>query len=111
MQLVDLGIRLFDEASSDGDTKAAERRGKRSLRRRLRRLRLKKHNLLHLFAEYNLVDGQNFDEKVDNAKKIIESIDDNISPLDLKLKGLKEPLTNKELVIALYSYMKSKMIQ
>lgn len=105
MQLVDLGVRLFDEASSDGNTKAAERRSKRSLRRRLRRLRFKKHNLLHLFAKYNLVEGQTFDEKVDNAKKIIENVDDDISPLDIKLKGLKEPLSNKELIIALYSYM------
>ena len=105
MQLVDLGVRLFDESSSDGDTKAAERRGKRSLRRRLRRLRFKKHNLLHLFAKYNLVEGQTFDEKVDNAKKIIEKIDDNVSPLDIKLKGLNGTLNKKEIIIALYSYM------
>ena len=106
MKLLDLGVRLFDEASNGGAiTKAGQRRGKRSLRRRLRRLRFKKHNLLHLFAKYNLVDGQNFDEKVDNAKKVIENIDANINPLDLKLKGLKEKLTKKELVIALYSYM------
>lgn len=108
MQLVDLGVRLFDEASSNGDTKAAERRGKRSLRRRLRRLRFKKHNLLHLFAEYNLVDGQNFDEKVDNACKIIEGVDDSINVIDLKLKGLNEPLSNQELIITLYSYMQHR---
>ena len=74
MQLVDLGVRLFDEASSKGDTKAGWRRGKRSLHKRLRRLRFKKHNLLDSFAEYNLVDAQNFDEKVDNAKKILKTL-------------------------------------
>ncbi|MBO6104146.1 hypothetical protein J6P04_03865 [bacterium] len=108
MQLVDLGVRLFDEASSDGNTKAAERRSKRSLRRRLRRLRFKKHNLLHLFAKYNLVEGQDLPTKIDNACKIIESVDDSINVLDLKLKGLNEPLSNQELIITLYSYMQHR---
>ncbi|MBO6023090.1 hypothetical protein J6P59_01540 [bacterium] len=108
MQLVDLGVRLFDEASSDGDTKAAERRGKRDLRRRLRRFRFRKHNLIDLFRKYKILQGDDFRTCKNNFYNIIEKMDVNVSPLDLKLKGLKGELNPDELPIVLYSYMQHR---
>lgn len=108
VQLVDLGVRLFDEASSDGKTNAAERRGKRDLRRRLRRFHFRKHNLIDLFGKYNILPGNNFEERKDNFCKIIENMNISTNPLDLKLKGLKESLETDELAIVLYSYMQHR---
>ena len=111
MQLVDLGVRLFDEACPSGksaDTNAAKRRDKRSLRRRLRRFRFRKNNLIDLFGKYNILPGNNFEERKDNFCKIIENMDVSTNPLDLKLKGLKGSLETDELAIVLYSYMQHR---
>ena len=111
MQLVDLGVRLFDEACPSGksaDTNAAKRRGKRSLRRRLRRFRFRKHNLIDLFGKYKIVEGDDFETRKNNFCKIIENMNTTTNPLDLKLKGLKEPLETDELAIVLYSYMQHR---
>ena len=111
MQLVDLGVRLFDEACRSGesaDTNAAKRRDKRSLRRRLRRFRFRKHNLIDLFGKYKIVVGDDFETRKNNFCKIIENMDATTNPLDLKLKGLKEQLETDELAIVLYSYMQHR---
>ena len=112
-KLIDLGVRLFEEAADkDNETNASVRREKRATRRRFRRIRFKKKNLIHLIARTNLVNGNTFEEKVDNVKEIIcKGICDNngtqIQPLELRLKTLlnNEQLTNEELIVVLFNYL------
>ncbi|MBQ5492757.1 MAG: type II CRISPR RNA-guided endonuclease Cas9, partial [Mycoplasmataceae bacterium] len=112
-ELIDLGVRLFEEASdTDKQTNASIRRNKRTTRRRLRRIKFKKTSLIHLIAKTtNLVNGSCFEEKVEKVKEIICNgiVDQNcrqIQPLELRLKSLinNEQLTNEELIVVLYNY-------
>lgn len=112
-ELIDLGVRLFEEASDkNNQTNASNRREKRCTRRRIRRIKFKKKSLIHLIAKTtNLVNGSCFEEKVEKVKEIICNgiVDENcrqIQPLELRLKSLinNEQLTNEELIVVLYNY-------
>ena len=111
-KLIDLGVRLFEQAADkDNETNASLRGDKRRTRRRLRRIKFKKNSLLHLFAKYNLTTGNSFEEKLENARAIIENgiFDENgiqIQPINLRLKALEnnEQLSNEELIVVLYNY-------
>ncbi|MBQ5492750.1 MAG: type II CRISPR RNA-guided endonuclease Cas9, partial [Mycoplasmataceae bacterium] len=111
-KLIDLGVRLFEEAANDDKQTHASLRGdKRRARRRLRRIKFKKNSLVHLFAKSNLVNGNSFEEKIEKVRNIIDNglFDENgtfIQPIDLRLKALvdNEQLSNEELMIVLFNY-------
>lgn len=103
--LIDLGVRLFDDPANPKDAKLGnvERREARSQRRRIRRIRHRKTRLLDFFVDNNLVKDH------DSAYKILEAPITNYSqcknPVEIKVKALNETISNEELIIILFHYI------
>lgn len=96
-EVVAAGVRLFGE----GDSKLnEERRGHRSSRRLLRR---RKHRLERL--ETYLLE-----EKIVSKEDIIKNVEELslINPYEIRVKGIKEKLSKKELFIALRNITKHR---
>ena len=105
--LIDFGVRLFDEPCDRlGKLKNEKRRTIRSMRRRIRRARMRKLDLFKLFQKYSLIDANigydKFVEKINNISGV-----DRTEPTmaHLKAKGLKEKLPEPEMVACLFHYI------
>lgn len=87
--IVDSGVRLFKEGSSEDNVTRRSRRGSRRIVRRRK---------------------QRLDDYVFLSKKygLIESVEFKGNALDLRVKGLKEKLTNQELFEAMYQIVKNR---
>lgn len=110
--IVDRGVRLFDELKNpkDGKLENEVRRSKRSLRRTLRRRRNRKDDFIKLiFNKYNDIFKLEKKDSFEENKKIffntIINNHTNISIFDLVLKGLKTEINPKELLRVLYYYL------
>lgn len=103
--IIKMGVRLFDDVADkkDGSLKNAKRRSMRSSRRRIRREANRKREFIKLLLKYNFYSSEN------EVKKIIDKYDitkygvDN--PIQLKVKALKEKVSNNELIIILFHYL------
>ena len=95
-KIIDLGSFVFNqiEDSKSGKTENIERRTKRSMRRQRRRRVLRLEDGRSLFKDYLNIDFFSLD------------FSSYPSPYQLKVKGLTEKLSNEELSIALYHYLK-----
>lgn len=95
-KIIDLGSFVFNqiEDSKSGKTENIERRTKRSMRRQRRRRVLRLEDGRALFKDYLNIDFFSLD------------FSSFPSPYQLKVKGLTEKLSNEELSIALYHYLK-----
>ena len=91
IHILDMGVRIFDKAENpkNGASLAGERRMARSVRRRIRRKRLRLSTIKKLFADYGLVDLDEFEQHF-HAKNL-----ENV--YELRCKGLDELLTGEEL--------------
>lgn len=107
-RLIDTGSFVYDQIENpkSGQTENILRRQKRSMRRQRRRKERRLEDGRKLFLDEL---GVNFDE-IDLSKyKFYDSESSkyrNITPFELKIKGLCEKLTKEELCIALYHYLK-----
>ncbi|MBP3597589.1 MAG: type II CRISPR RNA-guided endonuclease Cas9 [Clostridia bacterium] len=103
VRIIDLGSRIFDAAEKpkDGSPLAKERRDARSLRRRLRRKKHRVERTKRLLERYNII-----------TKKEIENMYENTNyqynVYELRVQGLEEKLTNKELARVLISFVKKR---
>lgn len=97
-RIIDIGSFVFDQIENEksGQTENIARRIKRSMRRQRRRRALRLEEARNLFKEKLGIEF--FD--------VISSRNSNITPFDIKAKGLHEKLTKEELSIALYHYLK-----
>lgn len=98
-EAIDAGVRLFAEGNNDGNE---QRRNYRHQRRSIRR---KHHRLVRadrLFVKYGLTQYK------DDSHTIDLVCSPNITPYHLRVKGLSEPLTNKEVIIALRHLLKHR---
>ena len=97
-RIIDIGSYVFNqiENSKSGQTENIARRIKRSMRRQRRRRVLRLEECRSLFKKEW---GMDF-------LKVVADNKSNLTPFDLKVKGLHEKLTKEELAIALYHYMK-----
>lgn len=88
-KIITAGVRLFDSADA---SKNQERRGFRGTKRNQRR---KRHRLdrLNIFLEEN---------------SFTKPIEINLSPIELRIKGLSEKLTKEELYVSLYNIAKHR---
>ncbi|AXK51607.1 type II CRISPR RNA-guided endonuclease Cas9 [Spiroplasma alleghenense] len=101
LNIIDAGVSLFEEAGQTGSgTSGADRRIKRSSRRRLRRRNLRKSDLINLMIKNNLIKS-NDDFQANIPQEMI---------FNLKLKGKKELLTNYEIAAILYHAVKKRGI-
>lgn len=89
--IVDAGVRLFDEV--ENRYKNSERREKRGQRRVIRRRRQRIIDLKSLLVRNNIID---------KTFKPLEN------PYELRIKGLKNQLTNEELATILLFYAKRR---
>ena len=107
--IVDAGVRLFDDVSNpkNGKLKNEKRRESRSLRRMIRRTKNRKGDLIKFFVEKNIIkDPDDFYEKIN---KSFNNFD--VSTMsELKEKMLKEKLNNSALVLVLFNYIHNRGI-
>lgn len=96
---VDAGVRLFPEGTSlENKTRRNRRHARRGLRRKHHRL----ERADHLFVRTGLA------EYISGTDTLDLQCEPNITPYHLRVKGLREPLTDKELVIALRHMLKRR---
>lgn len=82
-EIIDAGVRLFNEAKVENNEGRRSKRGTRRLKRR-RKFRLQ--NIKHLLSNYGLIEGE---------------IATSTNPYEIRVKGLTEELSKEEFVIAL----------
>ena len=115
------GVRLFSESSnSDGKTLASIRRGKRELRRQIRRRKLRNIDFIKLLINSNLL---NFSSTKLNDKELLTFFRDEIIrknrkktdtintplPLYLRIEGIKgQKIEKNDILIALYNYLQHR---
>ena len=93
-RIMNAGVRLFPEAKSDeNQTRRARRGTRRLLRRRHHRL----ERVRKLLFEYKIINNENSDFYINE-----------ITPYELRRKGLYEKLSKRELAIALYHLVKRR---
>lgn len=95
--IIDAGVRLFPEGG--GKRNAADRRGKRCARRLLRRRMHRLERVRKLLYSNNIIDNIEYDFYINN-----------VTPYELRVKGLKEELSNRELAIVLLNLAKRRGI-
>ncbi len=96
------GVRLFEDAAEEknGKPKNLSRRNARHFRRLVRRRALRNNDFIDLIVNKQLVESKTkFYELIKNNSTI---------PLDLRIKGLKEKLSNSELCVALFNYLQHR---
>lgn len=97
--IIDLGVFVFNqiEDGKSGKTENVQRREKRLMRRQRRRKARRLYSLRRLFYKYFHVDFLN---------DVITPRHCKLTPFEIKIKGIDNKLTQEELMIALYHYMK-----
>ena len=103
-KIINLGSRLFPDAANpkDGKLLNAKRREMRHSRRRISRTRTRKQELISFFVDNKLIK---------NEEEVISLINYDINkynvsnPIELKVKALKEVVSNDELIIILFHYI------
>ncbi|MBD5423083.1 MAG: type II CRISPR RNA-guided endonuclease Cas9 [Mycoplasma sp.] len=107
LKILDMGVRLFDDpASSDNNNES--RRVARGRRRRINRLKVRKHDLYKLLKKFNIVKDED-EFKTHITKPIYDSNEECYKlPVEIKIKGLESELSKHELVLILHSYIKHR---
>ena len=102
-RIIDLGSRIFDlaENSKDGSPFSKERRDARGGRRRLRRKKHRIERTKRLLERYNLISKKEIDEMYENYRF-------PFNVYELKVQGLDEKLTSKEIARVLISFVKKR---
>ncbi len=103
IRIIDLGSRIFDAAEKpkDGSPLAKDRRDKRGLRRRLRRKKHRIERTKRLLERYNIISKKEIEDMYENYKF-------QYNVYELRVQGLDEKLTNKELARVLISFVKKR---
>lgn len=96
-KIIDAGVRLFPEGGST--IIPAKRRMKRASRRLLRRRHHRIERLRKLLLENKIIDTLDYDFYINET-----------TPYELRVKGLTEKLTNRELAIVLLNLVKKRGI-
>lgn len=103
-RIEDCGVRIFEtpENPNTGESLAKPRRDARSARRRLHRRRARLNYLKRYFIDNKLLEEQEISNLLDPSKE------PKLNPYELRARGIKEPLSNAELFIALYHIAKHR---
>ena len=102
--IIQMGVRLFDDVASakDGTLKNATRREKRASRRRIRRIATRKDSYKKLLIQYGYCKDDNDIKKLLNIDITKFGVD---NPIELKVKALKEKITQDQLLFILFHYL------
>lgn len=98
--IIDMGVRLFDDPANNGN---ADRRNARHLRRLYSRRKIRRKSLEQTLIKYHIVlDHNDFCKKIEK----IDITKFNVNnPVELKCKALKQKVSNDELVYILFHYI------
>jgi CRISPR-associated endonuclease Csn1 len=115
-RIIDAGSRIFTpgEVEKTGDSRAKERREKRSARRIIRRKEFRIDRVRNLLYEKHLLTGNIISEKNEELTKIYNKMINNYykgkntNPYQLKVEALDRKLSNEELCIILVHYAKKR---
>lgn len=107
LQILDMGVRLFDDPVSN-DSNVETRRIARGRRRRINRLKIRKNDLFKLLIKFNLVkDEEEFKKYI--CASYYDEIEENYKlPIEIKIKGLSNKLSKHELILILHNYIKHR---
>lgn len=102
-RIIDLGSRIFDAAEKpkDGSPLAKERREARGLRRRLRRKKHRVERTKRLLERYNIITKK-------EIERMYNEYNFQFNVYELRVQGLDQKLTNKELARILISLVKKR---
>lgn len=102
-RIIDLGSRIFDAAENpkDGASLAEPRRNARGLRRRLRRRNHRVKRTKQLLEKYGIIS-------VKEIESMYKEYNFEFTPYELRVDGLDNQLTNKELARVLISMVKRR---
>lgn len=110
-EIINHGVRLFNSVEDPNDAKLKNvvRREKRSLRRQLRRKKNVKLDFIKFLINQKIIA---ISEEGNIFNNFINLFFENKSydVLNLRFKGLKEPLTKEELIAILYWYLANQNI-
>lgn len=106
IRIIDLGSRIFDAAEKpkDGSPLAKERRDARGLRRRLRRKKYRVERTKRLLERYDIITKKEVDEMYANKAHVKHLY----NVYELRVLGIEQKLTNKELARVLISLVKKR---
>lgn len=106
IRIIDLGSRIFDAAEKpkDGSPLAKERRDARGLRRRLRRKKHRIERTKRLLERYDIITKKEIDEMYANQAHVKHLY----NVYELRVLGIEQRLTNKELARVLISLVKKR---
>ncbi len=106
IRIIDLGSRIFDAAEKpkDGSPLAKERRDARGLRRRIRRKKHRVERTKRLLERYNIISKKEIDKMYENS----EHIKHLFNVYELRVLGIEQKLTPKELARVLISLVKKR---
>ena len=103
IRIIDLGSRIFDAAENpkDGSPLAKARRDARGLRRRLRRKKHRVERTKSLLERFKIISRKDIEDMYENYKF-------QYNVYELRVQGLDEKLTNRELARVLISFVKKR---
>lgn len=106
IRIIDLGSRIFDAAEKpkDGSPLAKERRDARGLRRRLRRKKHRVERTKRLLERYDIITKKEIEEMYANQSHVKHLY----NVYELRVLGIEQKLTNKELARVLISLVKKR---
>lgn len=104
LNIVDLGVRLFDDVANakDGSLENAKRRSARCSRRRLRRAKTRKQAFINFLIKNKQVDNEEAAYNLINIDINKFNVD---NPIELKCKALKETISQEALIFILFHYI------
>lgn len=102
-RIIDLGSRIFDAAEKpkDGSPLAEERRTARGLRRRIRRKKHRIERTKRLLERYKIISKKELEDMYENYNF-------QFNVYQLRVKGIDEKLTNKDIARILISFVKKR---
>ena len=107
LEIIDMGVRLFNDPISS-DSNVSTRREARGRRRRINRQRIRKFDFYKLLKDYKYVSSKDEFDLLVKTPIYDENTNSYYMPLDLKIKGLTNKLSKEELIVVLHNYIKHR---
>ena len=107
LKIIDMGVRTFDDLASNRSN-VKKRREARGRRRRIWRQKIRKQDLFKLLSQYKIVQNEEQFHKFITEAIYDETTNAYFLPVELKIKGLKNQLSKRELTLILHNYIKHR---
>ncbi|MGR3742442.1 type II CRISPR RNA-guided endonuclease Cas9 [Companilactobacillus sp. DQM5] len=106
-KILELGVRLFNASVSAENQTRRDRRGTRRLTNRKQQRR---RDVTRLFEDVGLITKNDKYDRTDKRYEYYKEYNNSLNPYELRVRGLNEKLTKKEIAKALYHIVKRRGI-